>query len=385
VARVLFICPITPAPSGVGLAQRASVGVEGLHRAHELTVAVVPPAIDGTAREWTAENAHRLHVLTPAAGRDGASSWIRSSRGRTLAAHPLPALARAHPPRLGDRLLDQLDAEPDAVVVMRSYLAGVALPFLERGIPAILDADDDDARTYRALARLDAAYGPDADAFAHLQEHVFPWFEHVLFASPDDATPPHRHLPNAVRLPPPPPPPPPLDGDSTINVLFVGHPGYLPNRDALGRIERGIVPAILGRGQPVRLLHPGPEDDLRPFYRRAHVAVVPLRAGGGTRIKVLEAFAHGVPVVATPTGAAGLAVRHGEHLHVTPDDDDDQAFAGAVMDLARDQERRTGMAQAARQFVVTHHDHRAVGRRLARLVGSATAATPRPRGCRGRP
>ncbi|HEX3539361.1 MAG TPA: glycosyltransferase [Acidimicrobiales bacterium] len=368
-ARVLFICPITPAPTGVGLAQRAAVGVEGLHRAHELTVAVVPPAIDRTALDWTATHARRVHVLTPAAGREGAASWIRSGRGRTLAAQPLPALARAHPPLLGERLLNRLDAEPDAVVVMRSYLAGVALPFLERGIPAILDADDDDARTYRTLARLDPAYGLEVEAFSHLQEHVFPWFEHVLFASLDDATPRHLHLANAVRLPPPPPPARPLVGDGTLNVLFVGHSGYLPNRDALGRIERGIVPAILGRGQPVRLLHPGPGDDLRPFYRRAHVAVVPLRAGGGTRIKVLEAFAHGVTVVATPTGAAGLAVRHGEHLHVTPDDDDDQAFAGAVLDLARDLERRAAMANAARQFVATHHDHRAVGLRLAELTG----------------
>jgi polysaccharide biosynthesis protein PslH len=54
--------------------------------------------------------------------------------------------------------------------------------------------------------------------------------------------------------------------------------------------------------------------DLRSLYAASHVVLAPLRAGGGTRIKVLEAMAHARPVVATPLGADGLAVKDGAHL-----------------------------------------------------------------------
>ena len=129
-------------------------------------------------------------------------------------------------------------------------------------------------------------------------------------------------------------------------------------------------------GTEVRLLHPGPEVDVAPFYERAHIAAVPLRAGGGTRIKVLEAFAHGCPVVATPTGARGLGVVPGEHLVVTDDDHDDLEFARAVAELAPDDDRRTRLAGSARAFVVANHDAREVGDRIAALVGrlGSTAA-----------
>jgi glycosyltransferase involved in cell wall biosynthesis len=58
---------------------------------------------------------------------------------------------------------------------------------------------------------------------------------------------------------------------------------------------------------------------LAPLYEAADVAVVPVRAGGGTRIKILEAFAHGVPVVTTPLGAEGIAAVDGEHLLLAED------------------------------------------------------------------
>lgn len=95
---------------------------------------------------------------------------------------------------------------------------------------------------------------------------------------------------------------------------------------------------------------------------------MPLRAAGGTRIKILEAFAHGCPVVSTPTGARGLAITDGEQLVVTTDDDDDLAFAKAVVELAGDDNRRARLAEAARAFVVAHHDGDHVGAQLARLV-----------------
>jgi len=82
----------------------------------------------------------------------------------------------------------------------------------------------------------------------------------------------------------------------------------------------------------------------------------------------LEAFAHGCPVVSTPTGANGLAVTNGEHLMITPDDDDDQALARTLVDLARDDKRRAARAAAAWRFVAEHHDREVIGARLCDMV-----------------
>jgi glycosyltransferase involved in cell wall biosynthesis len=69
-------------------------------------------------------------------------------------------------------------------------------------------------------------------------------------------------------------------------------------------------------------------EDLAPLYAAADVVVVPLRAGGGTRIKILESFAHGVPVVTTSLGAEGIDAADGVHLLVA---DNAEAFARACL------------------------------------------------------
>ena len=257
---------------------------------------------------------------------------------------------------------------------MGTYVVGAALPLLDAGVAGILDAFDDDARTNASLARLDPSYADEIPRYDAFQREVFPWFDRVMFSSLEDAVPPFVHLPNAVRIPatwslrP---------RGQPLELLFVGSASYLPNRDALSRLEHGIVPAMEDLGVQVELLHPQPDSDVGPFYERAHVAAVPLRAAGGTRIKILEAFAHGCPVVSTPTGARGLAVRDGVQLVLTGDDDDDLAFGRALVELAHDDNRRAHLSEAARAFVVAHHDARSVGAWLAGLVAEHAEARSR--------
>jgi glycosyltransferase involved in cell wall biosynthesis len=90
--------------------------------------------------------------------------------------------------------------------------------------------------------------------------------------------------------------------------------------------------------------------------------VIPLAAGGGTRIKLLEAFAHGVPVVATTVGVEGVDARHGTHLLVA---DAPAAFAEACSLLLEDRERAARLAAAARGLVETRYAH-ALGVRIIR-------------------
>jgi glycosyltransferase involved in cell wall biosynthesis len=352
-------------PARNGLAMRAGVSVEGLHRHHELTVAVIRSSFETAPLDWVRRHSGAVIDMPCATDRQSATSWLWSERGRRVARHPLPALARYQPPSVGQRIIDEAGRDFDVVVVMGTYVAGAALPLLDAGVAGILDAFDDDARTNASLAKLDPSYAAEIPRYDAFQREVFPWFDHVLFSSLEDAVPPFVHLPNAVHIPPTWSLSP---RGQPLELLFVGNPSYLPNRDALTRLRDGIVPAIERLGVQVQLLHPRADDDVGPFYGRAHIAAVPLRAAGGTRIKILEAFAHGCPVVSTPTGARGLGVTAGEQLVVTADDDDDLAFAEAVVELARDEDRRAPLAQTARAFVVAHHDRRDVGAQLAGLV-----------------
>ena len=144
-------------------------------------------------------------------------------------------------------------------------------------------------------------------------------------------------------------------------LVFVGSMDWLPNQDAveffvsqvLPRI-RAVVPVrfvVAGRNPPASLRHmdgvsvTGTVDDIRPCFRDAHVCVVPLRVGGGTRIKIFEALAMARPVISTTVGAEGLPVTDGQNILLA---DDPDAFASAVVRLLKDAELRQRIGQAGR-------------------------------------
>ncbi|MHB1861416.1 MAG: glycosyltransferase [Gemmatimonadaceae bacterium] len=130
-------------------------------------------------------------------------------------------------------------------------------------------------------------------------------------------------------------------GQAPFTFLFVGGGGYFPNRAGVEWFLAHVMPLLRGMaprpfrvrivGPPSRFrpLRAGPADaevelvgfaqDVGPHYAVAGAVVVPIEAGGGTRIKVLEAFAHGRPVVTTPMGVEGLAVDDGVHVLVAAD------------------------------------------------------------------
>jgi glycosyltransferase involved in cell wall biosynthesis len=175
-------------------------------------------------------------------------------------------------------------------------------------------------------------------------------------------------------------------------IVFVGSMDWTPNEDAvtyfcadiLPRIRAAVPEArlrIVGRSpSPAvrRLAEPGVVevtgrvDDVRDELRTAEVCVVPLRVGGGTRLKIFEAMAAGTAVVSTSVGAEGLPVVDGRHLLVA---DDTRAFAAQVVDLLRSPGRRREMARAARELVVSNFDWSVVAgdleEALLKTVGGA--------------
>ena len=162
----------------------------------------------------------------------------------------------------------------------------------------------------------------------------------------------------------------PLPGEETANSLvFTGSMDWLPNEDAIFYFADTILPLmrehspevfldVVGRN-PSRKLQALAEseksirltgwvDDIRPFVGRGSVCIVPLRIGGGTRLKIFEAMAMGKAVVSTSVGAEGLAVRSGENIVLADSPND---FAQAVISLLRDPRRRQQLGAAARTLV----------------------------------
>jgi sugar transferase (PEP-CTERM/EpsH1 system associated) len=152
-------------------------------------------------------------------------------------------------------------------------------------------------------------------------------------------------------------------------LVFTGSMDWLPNEDAVLFFADEILPritarvpgatlAVVGRSPSPRLRRrlgmrseisiTGRVDDIRPHLAHAAVYVIPLRIGGGTRIKAYEAMAMAKPVVSTPVGVEGLPVRDGEHLVLAERAED---FAAAVADLLQEPDRRRRLGQAARCFV----------------------------------
>ena len=128
------------------------------------------------------------------------------------------------------------------------------------------------------------------------------------------------------------------------------------------------VPAVRELGDIDGVEVTGAVEDTRPYLRGALVVVVPLRAGSGTRLKVLEAFAMGRPVVSTTLGAEGIDAADGEHLRLA---DDPRGFADRVVELAGSPEERARLAAAGRRLAEERYGWDAIGDRLADLYESA--------------
>jgi glycosyltransferase involved in cell wall biosynthesis len=174
-------------------------------------------------------------------------------------------------------------------------------------------------------------------------------------------------------------------------LIYPGSITYDLNLDAVRYFAGEILPAVRARRPAARLLVTGkttpellasvpPADgvvftgrvpDVRPLVARAWAEVVPLRYGSGTRLKVLEAMALGVPVIATRKGIEGLDLEPGREVLLA---DDAAAFAATTLRLLDDPALRARVASAGRAAVAERYDWRAIGARFAGLMGEAAAA-----------
>lgn len=125
--------------------------------------------------------------------------------------------------------------------------------------------------------------------------------------------------------------------------------------------------SLPGNGKS-RILITGTVEDLRPYLRKASVAVAPVRYGAGIQNKVLEAMACGTPVVATPEAIGALQVQPGQDLVVSKDG---QKMADAILSLLDDPEQCRRVGKAGRAFVEANHDWSRITQALVHLYRNA--------------
>jgi glycosyltransferase involved in cell wall biosynthesis len=172
-------------------------------------------------------------------------------------------------------------------------------------------------------------------------------------------------------------------------ILFVGSLDYYPNVDCLLYFIKEILPQIkqevpdvkflvVGGGKPPRhLIHLAQREpsvrflgyipDLCRIYEQASLVVVPLRIGGGTRLKILEAFSYGVPVVSTTVGAEGLKVKDGEHLIIA---DTPSGFALSVIKLLKCKDLQDILVRNSRILVQDTYNWESIKRLMLEVYKS---------------
>ena len=171
------------------------------------------------------------------------------------------------------------------------------------------------------------------------------------------------------------------------NVMHMGTMFWPPNVDGILWFLREIYPLVkatvlnvrctlIGARPPQEIVQFGETDpsirvtgyvdDPAPYLRDSSLMVVPLRAGGGMRVKILNALAQGIPMVSTTLGCEGIAVRPGEHILIA---DEPAAFAEAVTRLLNDPVLAERLAKNGRALVEAQYDYRVACQPLDRIYG----------------
>lgn len=382
-STILVLCPYVPHPPTHGGSLRTRVLLEAL-RGDDAVHVVVPVADDGAraaAKAFASAASVQVHeVAVPATPRPDFARKLRSwARGRSElllrrwgegAAPAVAGLAAA--------------LRPDLLVVDSSFV----LPIVPRSsAPQLLHLHNLESSVFARAGSAGRGFAErvtrafEARTIAAAERQALRVAAAVVTVSEIDralalalapganvvAVPNSVDLDRLALLPAPPPPSPP-------RLLFVGTLDYPPNLEAVrelvqehlpvlraafpglvvrlvGRDDAGALAAFRGRDGVEAV---GPVDDLLPHYRDSHAVYLPIRSGGGTRIKILEAWALGRPVLATAVGAEGLGGGDGVHWRQF---ESPQQGAAVLRDVLAGQ--AATLVANARRFVAERYSHRA--------------------------
>ncbi len=408
--NILFLAPFAPSPPTFGAQRRAEGLMAALGRRHEITaVSVIPDDHDARAAERAMREYSNEVVLVSRPS----SRW--EGAGRRLPQVRSLLSSRSFVRRLYD--LRAVREVLDRLLSARAYdIVNVELPFLAfhwlaksppgtRAPRLVLDEHNIEFDLARQQTRNEMGVARrvyNAINWRKIRrEEMKIWteFDGVAFCSAADQAraralvPSMRSavVPNAVNIEyfKPRPTNPPSDG---CTVMFFGALNYFPNQDGLLYFLREVWSLIEKSNPKARLKivgqHPTPEilahqgprvevagkvDDLRPHLASAAVSIAPLRIGGGTRFKILEAMAMAKPVVSTSLGAEGIDAEPGRHLLLG---DDAASFAAAVSRVLGDPQLGSRLGREGRALVEERYSWASAAQTLEGLYREALAAAP---------
>ncbi len=405
--NILYVSPLPPSPPRFGAQARVHGLITNLAPRHEITaVSLLDRDFDAGECERAMREYCREVVLVPnPRGQDGIAK--RALQLRSLASLRSFEYHRFSVPALQGQLDRLLRRDRfDVVNLEFPYLAHLRLRQSPPGSPPpslVLDAHEIAHDIVRQIARSDVS--PGRRLYAALNWRKLRRDERAAFRAADGIyacsvadqerllsyVPSARTLviPNAadVDFYQPRACDPPSDGRT---VLFFGLLSTFPNLDGVSFFLREIWPAIaarrplarckiVGRQPPASLLElAGPRieitgfvEDLRPHLASAAVLVVPLRLGGGTRLKIVEGMAMGRPIVSTSLGAEGIEAVPEREILIA---DQPLEFAAAVVRVLDDPALASRLGRAARQLAVARYSWRAAALRLERFFVEVAGA-----------
>jgi polysaccharide biosynthesis protein PslH len=385
--RALYLLAHSPFPPVSGGSRRAANIVAALEGSFDVTVvaaddreAAVPGWNEASSR-FIARRHSRLDLTMDAI--EGIA------KGRHVL---LVRSVRAGMPALIESWLRVV--RPELVILGRPLLAPYIKVAHDVGARVVVDVDErlpkvawSVARSPHASRRTRVRFAIEALAvLARMERGSYPLADQLWVSSEQEKrllaaiVDPRRIfvVPNAVPVPPDPPAAPEVNA-----VSFLGWYGYPSNEAAALELMRSIMPTIRSAGGPRQLVLIGSEPtptmfrvaaavgdvritgqvaDVVPELVAAGLIVVPLRSGGGTRVKILEAAAAGVPVVSTALGIEGLGMTPGRHVLTA---ETAAEFASQVSLLVRDGATRAALVRASYELVRDAYSPHAVRSSIA--------------------
>ena len=340
----------------------------------------------------------RINVQLPSDVKWSPGRWMSWGRGRLPSAWG--AWQRRHQKDLETYFKK---SQCSGLWVFRFSLLPWARNWLDQDKVAWIDLDESEANALNSQAELLLGIGQqqagdrlknEAEIYRYFEKRFLAPFRRVIVASEVEA----ERLRNKAGLlsaevwpnivvPPPTSIPISHHARKEWRLLFIGSMGHFPNREAvrfaaeeiLPRLQKLLeLPVILhvaGAGsdahqaaftgfKQLRLL--GTVPDVTPVYAETDIVIVPIHAGGGTRIKILEAFAHRKAVVSTRLGAEGLdIVPDREYLQA----DSAEEMATICADLLQDVKKQERLITAAYQYVTTYHSEQSLRDKAVALPG----------------
>jgi len=390
---LLFISPVTPDPEGTGLSIRSHNFIKALSRAYAIHLLVVPENLrrpaSRPAKPDCCESIDRIGVWHPSAIPAIFRHLLFRAGIPGCRLYPTTSAALRYATAGRIRKLQRTIAGRtyQAVHIFRLRMVpfGLWIKAEHPETKLYLDLDDIESLVHERIAILQATQGRRDSAMFHLKEaenyrtlerQWLPCFDKVYVCSENDRRTVRETyrldrvqvVPNVVAIRPPAPPRAGAAGPFVF--LFLGSFGYFPNNDGVSFFVHEILPIMREKmRKSFQLLLAGPNmphcvrrsiakipeirylgrvPSVEDAYRQSDAAIIPLRVGGGTRIKALEAFSFSVPVISTRLGLEGLDVLHDKHVLIADSADE---FAAHCRRMAQESCLRERLAANAYQLV----------------------------------